>query len=159
MMTLKPGGGLLGTLSRLQQFIDLISKRRIPQQLFDVAAGDTLQDGPRAVRELPQFGIELHPYPVGRVVPRPADVERQLEQRLDADDVGGHQPWKRAGQIASHAQFECMTIRPPAPMVHMEYVDLRVALQSPDYAQLRMEAWQTILRGSPAPRGVSESSA
>ena len=63
-------------------------ERRVAQRLFQPGPGDGLQHHPRVVGERPQLGVELAPQLVGGVLPGGAQVERQLDELLDARHVG-----------------------------------------------------------------------
>ena len=87
MCPLEPRRRLHLPTSRLDHALDVLAERGLGQQLFDPFARDRLQDDPRVVRAFPQFGIKAPPDLIGRVVPRPAHIERQLSQRVEALDL------------------------------------------------------------------------
>src|SRR4030095_14320117 len=60
----------------------------IAQRLLQACPGDRLQHDPGIVGECPQLPIELAPQLVAGVLPRGAQVERQLDELLDARHVG-----------------------------------------------------------------------
>ena len=81
------GVGLLYQQGYFRQVIDRLSEGGVGQELFDPVARHSLQDDPRVVRAFPEIGVESSPQAIGGVVPRPAHVQRQFCQRVEALDL------------------------------------------------------------------------
>src|SRR5208282_5897788 len=80
---LKPCGSLRRLTLGLEQFVDVLTKSRIGEHALNLVARDRLQYNPGVLREFPQRGIERHPHTVGSMVPRPAQVQRKLCERIE----------------------------------------------------------------------------
>ena len=87
MMLLKPRGRLRCLTLGSQQVINVLAKGRIGQHPLEFVLRDSLQDHPGVLRELPQRGIKLPPHFVGAMIPRPAQVQRQLRQGIEAFNI------------------------------------------------------------------------
>ena len=70
----------------LQQTVNVLAESRIGQHSLDLVARDRLKNNPWVMRELPQLGIELPPHFVGGMVPRPAQIQGELRQRIETLD-------------------------------------------------------------------------
>jgi len=87
MRSLKPRGGFRRLTPGLHEVIDAFAEGGIGCHAPEPVPGDRLQDGPGVIRELPQRGIKLSPYLVGSVIPRPAHIQSELDQRIESLDV------------------------------------------------------------------------
>ena len=85
---LKPRGCLRRLPAGIDQPIDSLSKSRVAQHFPDLVAGCCLQDDPWVIRKVPQFGIQQPPNFVGRVVPRPSQIQSELRQRIESINSG-----------------------------------------------------------------------
>lgn len=89
MMLLKPSGRLRRLTLGPDQSINLLAESGIAKQTLNLILRDSLQHDPRIVSEFPERGIKLPPYFVGRVIPRPAQIQSQLGQGIETLDFGG----------------------------------------------------------------------
>ena len=80
MIFLKPCGRLRRLTLGLQQIINFFSEGGIGQHALEFVFGDSLQNHPGVLREFPQRGIKFSPHFVGAMIPRPAQIQRQLRQ-------------------------------------------------------------------------------
>jgi len=78
MIPLKPRGRLRRLPARVDQSIDVLAERRVAQHALNPVARNPLQDHPGVMCDRPQFGIELPPHFVGRVIPRPAHIQGEF---------------------------------------------------------------------------------
>ena len=69
-----------------EQVVDVLTKCRIGEHALNLIARDRLQYNPGVLREFPQRGIQHHPHTVGSMVPRPAQVQRKLCERIESRD-------------------------------------------------------------------------
>ena len=91
---LEPGRRRVRFLGLRQQLFHPCAQRGVETSQLLGRGG--LQDQPRVPRELPQLGVELLPDLVGRVVPRPAEVERQTGEGIGVLHFGGRRSKRRA---------------------------------------------------------------
>lgn len=85
---LEPGRGGRVLAPDTQERLDPAPVLRAGQDLLERGPRDRLQHDPRVVREGPELRLELGPKLVGAVVPRPAQVQRELREGLGGDDRG-----------------------------------------------------------------------
>ncbi len=82
VILLKPGRRLRRPPSVIDQAIDLFPENGIRQHALDLVARHRFEDHPGVLRDRPQLRVKLPPHLVGRVVPRPAHIQRQFFQRF-----------------------------------------------------------------------------
>ena len=87
MLFLKPRGRICRLPLGFQPIVHLLAKDWIGERGFELVLGNRLQHHPGILRELPQRGIKLPPHLVGGMIPRPAQVQRQLRKRIVAFNV------------------------------------------------------------------------
>ena len=80
----EPGGGFQGPLSLVHVMLDEAHEIRVGGELLQAGLGDGLQNMPGIVGALPQLGVEPLPDFVHGVAPRPAEIERHVDQSLEA---------------------------------------------------------------------------
>ncbi len=86
---LKPRGRQRGAALGLDQVAHFFADARVRQQPLEPVPRHRLQDHPRVLRQVPERGVQPPPELVGMVVPRPAQVQRQFRQFVEALDLGG----------------------------------------------------------------------
>ena len=86
MILLKPGGRRRRLTRLFHQAVNFFTENWIGQHALDLVARDRLQHDPGVMRDLPQFGIQRPPHFVGRMIPRPAHIQRQFRQRIEPCD-------------------------------------------------------------------------
>ena len=91
MVLLKPCGRLRRLPPGPHQVVHILAKYGIGQHALDLVTRNRLQDDPGVMRDVPQFGIKLPPDFVGRMIPRPPQIQGQLRQRIETLDLGGKQ--------------------------------------------------------------------
>gem|GEM_PF-2602103 len=84
----KPAGRLHGFTLGLQQLTEALAERGVVQSGLEFLARDSLENGPRIVGQLPEFGVELAPEFPFRRIPGPAQVQGQFGQRLGRGSAG-----------------------------------------------------------------------
>ena len=101
MILLKPGGRTRRLPAGFHQAVHIFPKNGVGQYALNLVPRDRLQDDPGILRDLPQFGIKLAPHFVGRMIPRPAHVQRKLRQGIEALDFGGQKVVDRVADAGS----------------------------------------------------------
>ncbi len=91
MIPLKPRGRCRRLPAGFDQTIHVLAEYRIAQHALDAVARSRLQHDPRVVRGLPQVGIKLPPHFVGSVIPRPAHIQGEFRQGIEAFDFRGQE--------------------------------------------------------------------
>ena len=89
-----------GSTKRLRALVDVAAKQveelLVPGELLKLGLRDRLEDMPGAVGPLPHFGGQSPPDHVGRVAPRPADVQGEIDEPLQGlryRGEGGRRGW------------------------------------------------------------------
>ena len=91
MMFLEPGRCFRRLMLRLQPVVESFAKDRIGQRVRQPVTRNRLQDDPRVMSQPPEFGIELPPQGVGRMVPGPTQIEREFSQGIEPFDLRGQE--------------------------------------------------------------------
>lgn len=81
---LKPAGLKIGKTARLRKPVQLLPDGWIGKNPLHFFPRNGLKKSPGVVGQLPENRIELPPEGVGRMVPGPAQVQRQTEQSVKA---------------------------------------------------------------------------
>jgi len=89
MLLLKPCRSLRRVMLGPEQFVDVLTKSRIGEHALNLTARDRLQYNPGVLCESPQRRIKRHPHTVGSMVPRPAQVQRKLRERIEPRNFRG----------------------------------------------------------------------
>ena len=87
MILLKPRGRLRRLTLGSQQVINVLAEGGIGQHALELVHRNSLQDHPGVLSGLPQRRIKLPPHFVGGMIPRPAQVQRQLRQGIESFDI------------------------------------------------------------------------
>src|ERR1700759_1258952 len=115
MRLLKPCGRVRGIPPRLHETVEVLAESGLGQYALDLFPGDSLQDCPRVVREVPQHGIELPPYVVARVIPRRTHVQGELCQGVEPGCARGRSTLLRISGRAWPAHDPSFNASPTMP--------------------------------------------
>ena len=112
MLLLKPCGRLGGLTFGTQQVINILTQRGVGQHVLESIPRDRLQNHPRILREFPQDRIKSAPQSVRGMVPRPAQVEGKLCQRIKSVDFRRKKAMDREGCAFFFAHCSCSELVP-----------------------------------------------
>ncbi len=101
MRLLEPAGPVARRVARTSLLVELGAKRRIRRKLLDLRARSGAQYRPGIVCEIPQNRIYPPPELIARVIPRRAQIERQLRELPEGLDLDRECPEVRVAGIRS----------------------------------------------------------
>ncbi len=96
---LKPRRLLLRLALGSAQRVDFLAEPDIGGQQLDLGFRGSTQDGPGIVREIPKDRIEAPPQLITGVIPRPAQIERQLGEHSESFDLRRERSEKTAARL------------------------------------------------------------
>lgn len=89
MPPLEPGGRLRRAPLGPYQSINFLSKSSVAKRALNLVPRDSLQHDPGIVSEFPERRIKPPPDFVGGVIPRPAQIQGQIGQGIEALNFDG----------------------------------------------------------------------